>query len=138
VAWRDSVSAKLDVLTLREFHEQKRSNNSSGVPGVHFLKTSRQPDGVWQALLKLPNGKRASKTFSVRKFGRREAVLRSALAARQIGKTGGECHNRHSDSVTVVTVRSGAKSELTKTPPAQTRENSLRASAYPEPLDRVG
>jgi hypothetical protein len=84
VAWRDSVSTKLDVLTLREFHQQKRSNNTSGVPGVHFLKTVRQPEGVWQALLKLPDGKRTSKTFSVHKFGGKEAFRRAAAARKRM------------------------------------------------------
>jgi hypothetical protein len=55
-------------MTFREFHQQKRSNNRSGVPGVHFLKTRRQPQGAWQEKIKLPNGGKITKTFSVRKF----------------------------------------------------------------------
>jgi hypothetical protein len=81
IAWRDGRLARIRVLTVRQFHEQKRSNNRSGVPGVHFLRTIRQPNGIWQAMLKLPNGKRTSKTFSVRKFGHKEA-FRRAVAAR--------------------------------------------------------
>lgn len=38
IAWRDAKLAKLEALTLVEFHEQKRSNNVSGVPGVDFHK----------------------------------------------------------------------------------------------------
>jgi hypothetical protein len=81
VAWRDALCHRLDVMTLRQFHEQKRSNNRSGVPGVHFLKTAAQPTGIWQALLKLPNGRRISKTFSIRKFGD-DVAFRLAVAAR--------------------------------------------------------
>jgi hypothetical protein len=33
----------------REFHEKKRSNNTSGVPDVHFLRSKAQPRGSWQA-----------------------------------------------------------------------------------------
>lgn len=81
IAWRDQQLATAKVLTYREFHEQVRSNNRSGVAGVHFLKTERQRGGFWQAMLKLPRGKRISKTFSVRRFGYRGAFER-AVAAR--------------------------------------------------------
>jgi hypothetical protein len=84
VAWRNEVCGCLQPLTRREFHEQQRSNNRSGVPGVHFLKTVRQPGGVWQAILKLPNGKRTSKTFSVHKFGSNEAFSRAVGARKQM------------------------------------------------------
>lgn len=81
IAWRDWSLARTKILTYREFHQQRRSNNSSGVPGVHFLKTAAQPRGIWQAKIKLLNGRCTTKTFSVRKFGRREAFER-AVAAR--------------------------------------------------------
>lgn len=84
VAWRDAISAKVAAMTVREFHEQRRSNNRSGVPGVHFLRTVRQPTGIWQAMLKLPNGRRISKTFSVGKYGRREAFRRAVAARSQM------------------------------------------------------
>ena len=73
--------AKLDALTLLEFHKQRRSNNVSGVPGVHFHKTPLQPSGFWQAAIRFHDGKRTSKTFSVLKFGDRQA-FRLAVAAR--------------------------------------------------------
>ena len=43
IAWRDEQLMKLDALSLLDFHKQKRSNNVSGVPGVHFHKTA-SPD----------------------------------------------------------------------------------------------
>jgi hypothetical protein len=78
--WRDRNLAQAEVLTHREFCQQKRSNNTSGVAGVHFLKTIRQPGGIWQARIKLPDGRKIHKTFSVRKFGRREAFKRAVGA----------------------------------------------------------
>ena len=81
IDWRDRSLVQAKVLTYREFHEQTRSNNTSGVPGVHFLRTVRQPQGVWQAKIKLPDGRKPTKAFSVQKFGRREAFKR-AVAAR--------------------------------------------------------
>ena len=79
-AWRDQQLPKTKTLTYREFHAQRRSNNTSGVAGVHFVKSVRQPSGVWQALIKLPNGKRISKSFSILKFGRNEAFKRATAA----------------------------------------------------------
>lgn len=34
IAWRDEQIAQAEVMTLRDFHAQRRSNNTSGVPGV--------------------------------------------------------------------------------------------------------
>jgi hypothetical protein len=84
IAWRDRQLAKAKALTYREFHQQVRSNNRSGVPGVHFLKSERQPEGIWQAKLRLHNGRKITKTFSVRKFGRREAFARAVAARAQM------------------------------------------------------
>lgn len=81
IAWRDKQLAELDVLTVREFHTRRRSNNLSGVPGVHFHKTAAQPLGFWQATIRFHDGKRIAKSFSVRKFGDRDAY-RLAVAAR--------------------------------------------------------
>ena len=79
--WRDAQLARLDALTLLEFHRQRRSNNVSGVPGVRFHKTNRQSAGFWQATIRFHDGRRFAKTFSVRKFGRHEA-FRLAVHAR--------------------------------------------------------
>lgn len=56
IAWRDEELAKAKVLGVLEFCQHKRSNNSSGVPGVHFLTPAAQPEGIWQAKLKLADG----------------------------------------------------------------------------------
>ena len=73
IAWRDEQLRQVEVLTVREFHAQKRSNNTTGTPGLYFVKDERQPIGAWQALIKLPDGRRISKSFSVLKYGKREA-----------------------------------------------------------------
>ena len=51
---RDEKLAKAKVLGLLELCQHKRSNNSSGVPGVHFLTPAALPEGIWQAKLKKP------------------------------------------------------------------------------------
>lgn len=38
-------------MTLVEFCQKKRSNNTSGVPGVCLMFSLRQPLGFWQAKL---------------------------------------------------------------------------------------
>ncbi len=81
IAWRDAQLAKIEALTLLDLHKQKRSNNVSGVPGVHFHKTSRQPLGFWQAKIKAGGGNSTTKSFSVRQYGDDEA-RRLAVAAR--------------------------------------------------------
>ena len=81
VAWRDAQLANLKALTLVEFHERHRSNNVSGMPGVHFHKTARQPLGFWQAKIRFHDGKSRAKAFSVRLHGYEEA-FRLAVAAR--------------------------------------------------------
>jgi hypothetical protein len=81
VAWRNAQLAKTEALTLLDLHQQKRSNNVSGVPGVHFHKTSRQPLGFWQAKIRLHDGKTIAKGFAVLKFGQQEA-FHLAVAAR--------------------------------------------------------
>jgi hypothetical protein len=81
IAWRDQKLAVLKAFTLVEFHKQKRSNNVSGVPGVHFHITPAQPLGYWQATIRFHDGKRIARTFSVLKCGNKEA-FRMAVAAR--------------------------------------------------------
>ena len=77
VAWRDAELKRTKALTKREFHAQKRSNNVSGVPGVHFVKAAAQPQGVWQAKITLADGRKVTKSISVRKFGDKEACKRA-------------------------------------------------------------
>ena len=82
VAWRDQKLAEVKALTLVAFCQQRRSNNQSGVPGVHYLCPPRQPEGIWQAKLKLADGTRMTKSFSVLKHGERKA-FKLAVAARR-------------------------------------------------------
>ena len=80
LAWRDEQLATTPVLGIVEFCAQQRDNNTSGVPGVHFLTSPRQPEGYWQAKLKI-GGKARHKSFSVRLHGDRPA-FEMAVAAR--------------------------------------------------------
>jgi hypothetical protein len=68
------------VFTVREFHARVRSNNTSGVPGVTFLRPAKQPQGLWQAKISVGE-RRLCRQFSVRKLGAAEAFAR-AVAAR--------------------------------------------------------
>jgi hypothetical protein len=81
IEWRDAQLAEARTLTLVEFCRQQRSNNTSGVPGVHFLVSPRQPEGIWQAKLKIDR-KSKSQSFSVRKFGY-QGAYDLAVAARE-------------------------------------------------------
>ena len=77
IAWCDRALVRARILTHREFCQQKRSNNTSGVPGVHFLRPARQPQGIWQARIKLPDGRKKHKTFSVRRSGYQKSFERA-------------------------------------------------------------
>ena len=81
VAWRDERLVEVKALGILEFCRKKRTNNRSGEPGVHFLTPPAQPEGIWQAKLKLANGTGATRTFSVRKHGH-QAAYEMAVAAR--------------------------------------------------------
>lgn len=82
VAWRDGQLAEVEPLGKLEFCQQLRSNNTSGVPGVHFLVSRTQPLGYWQARLKLAGQTARYKAFSVRKYGEQRAY-KLAVQARQ-------------------------------------------------------
>lgn len=82
IQWRDSQLAKTQALSKREFHQLIRTNNQSGVPGVQFIQPKTQPQGSWQARLKLPDGKEMTRTFAVGRFGFDEA-FRMAVEARE-------------------------------------------------------
>ena len=81
VAWRDRQLTRRRTLSYREFHQLRRSDNRSGAPGVIFLIQTRMPAGLWQARVKLANGKQITKSFAVAKYGYDEAFER-AVAAR--------------------------------------------------------
>jgi hypothetical protein len=82
IAWRDEMLAQIKPMTVVEFSQKIRSNNTSGVPGVTFHKTTRQPEGIWQAGLTLFSGKRLRKSFSILLHGERKAY-ELAVQARQ-------------------------------------------------------
>lgn len=82
VAWRDERLVEVKALGILEFCQKRRTNNTSGEPGVHFLTPPAQPEGIWQAKLKLADGTRATKTFSVRRYGH-QAAYEMAVAARR-------------------------------------------------------
>jgi hypothetical protein len=83
IAWRNRTLVRAKVFTHREFCQRERSNNTSGATGVHFIRKKRkQPLGVWQARIELPDGRKVHKSFSVRMYGYTEA-FRRAVAARQ-------------------------------------------------------
>ena len=80
-AWRDAQLAAVATFGKLEFCQQKRSNNTSKVPGVHFLTSVKQPLGFWQAKLKLAGQRAVQRSFSVRAHGNRPAY-EMAVAAR--------------------------------------------------------
>lgn len=82
VAWRDAQLKATKPLTMVEFCQKARNNNTSGVPGVCFMVSKAQPLGFWQAKLKIGGGKYKSKSFSVLQHGERGAY-KLAVAARQ-------------------------------------------------------
>ena len=84
IAWRDEQLTKTKVLGVLEFCQKMRSNNRSSVPGVHFLTPPVQPEGIWQAKLKLADGTCTTKTFSVRKHGERKAFGLAVAARREM------------------------------------------------------
>lgn len=83
IAWRDEKLAQTQALSLTQFCQQKRSNNTSGVAGVHFLTSMRQPEGIWQAKLKIA-GKAKHKSFSVKKHGAERAYQLAVQAREQM------------------------------------------------------
>ena len=64
------------------FYSKFFSNNTSGVPGVHMVMLAAQPEGSWQAKILLPDVRKLTKSFAIKKFGGKEAFKR-AVAARK-------------------------------------------------------
>jgi hypothetical protein len=84
IAWRDQELEKTKALGIVEFADLQRRNNTSGVPGVVFLTPARQPEGIWQALLRLADGETVTKSFSVRRHGERRAFALAVAARRKM------------------------------------------------------
>jgi hypothetical protein len=51
---------------------------------VHLLKPANQPNGSWQARLKLADGTTMIKSFSVLKYGERKAFALAVAARRRM------------------------------------------------------
>jgi hypothetical protein len=84
IAWRNQQLARTRPLSFREFRQVKRSDNRSGEVGVIFQRQPRMLAGFWQARLKLPNGKQLTRSFGVRKYGKREAFRRAVEARAEL------------------------------------------------------
>jgi hypothetical protein len=84
IAWRDEQLASIKALGILEYCELKRGNNTSGATGATFTTSARQPDGVWQARLKLAGDNTQTKSFSVRLYGERRAFAMAVKARRQM------------------------------------------------------
>ena len=84
VAWRDAQLAKVKAMGILAFAQLARANNTSGVPGVTFSKSARQPEGFWQARLKLDGRPTRTASFSVRLHGERRAYALAVKARRRM------------------------------------------------------
>ncbi len=84
VGWRDAQLAKVKPMSIVEFAQLPRANNTSGVPGVTFSKSARQPEGFWQARLKLDGDATRTASFSVRLHGERQAYALAVKARRSM------------------------------------------------------
>lgn len=88
-AWRDELLQSLQPYSQQERVQWRRSNNTSGAPGVYRVKASKhRSDGSvaeyihWEA--RTPEGVKPAckKAFSVRRYGE-ERAYELAVAARQ-------------------------------------------------------
>lgn len=79
-AWRDEVVQSVRALTLAEYSNLERSNNTSGYPGVYLMRTTKRgKDGsvrvtlAWEA--RSPTGLKPAqkKSFAILKFGEDKA-----------------------------------------------------------------
>lgn len=84
IAWRDEQLLAVKAMSMREFCQIKRTSNSSGTPGVQFVRTRIQPLGYWQARLKRPDGRTVAKTFAVKKYGEAQAFALAKAAREQL------------------------------------------------------
>ena len=78
--YRDATVQRIPPLTIREFAQKLKANNTSGFVGV-YPGQSRSGVMTWKACIKLPSGKSVSKTFAESVHGSRAREL--AIQARQ-------------------------------------------------------
>ena len=76
MAFRDEVLERVKPLSLAEYCTIVKSHNTSGIPGVR-----RTNDGSWRMRLKLPDGREASRLFSVTRHGE-QGAFELAIQAR--------------------------------------------------------
>ena len=77
--FRDATAQRIPPLTIREFAQKLKANNTSGFVGVYPRQV---PTGViWIARIKLAGGKAVSKSFSESVYGSRAREL--AIQARE-------------------------------------------------------
>lgn len=83
LAFRDCMLREVLPMTKRECTSILRKNNTSGVPGVAFQKSTNAAGlGYWVAYIKRPSQPMERKSYSVKKFGS-EKAFELAVAARQ-------------------------------------------------------
>ena len=88
IAFRDEMLAKLRDTDYSVWLRRKRSSNTSGIVGVaRYVNVSQSEDHpleypYWQAFWRDHEGKRHTRTFSVLRYGEREA-RKLAIAARK-------------------------------------------------------
>ena len=78
--YRDATVQRIPPLTIREFAQKLKANNTSGFVGV-YPGQSRSGVRIWRACIKLPSGKSVSKSFAESVHGPRAREL--AIQARQ-------------------------------------------------------
>ena len=71
VAYRDGIIKQYTMVSKRENHVILRARNRSGVPGVFLAKSHGSPS--WVASIAYENRRSTSKTFSIAKYGARQA-----------------------------------------------------------------
>ena len=88
--FRDDLEKKLKSYSAKQLSKKKRSNNTSGTPGVRLVKEqdSRWPSeptySYYVAQWSPAKGVRKTKRFSVKKYGKKKA-LELAIKARNKG-----------------------------------------------------
>ncbi len=83
IAWRDRTAGGA-TLSMQEFHAKVRTNNRSGVSGVQKYFKRNQPEGWWQARIKLADGRQMTRSFSIKKYGDEDAFRRAVAARREL------------------------------------------------------
>ena len=84
LSWRNQMISTVPALSKLEFCQIPRSNTPAGIPGVVRCEPARQPDGIWQARLKIAGAPAKVASFSIRKHGEQRAFELAVQARRQM------------------------------------------------------